>query len=69
MSRVPYTILVFVSTCSLLAVRERSHITSSLRWGGGRWMMKSVIFLMGNNSNIDDERGGGRIKKAIFMMT
>ena len=35
MSRVLYTILVFVSTCSLLAVRERSHITSSLRWGGG----------------------------------
>ena len=47
-------------------VRERSHITSSLRGeaaeddeGGNRRMMTLAIFLMGNNSNIEDEGGVG----------
>ena len=31
-------------------------------------MMTLVIFLMGSNSNIDDEEFGG-FKKAIFVMT
>ena len=52
---------------SLHRVRERSHITSSFREGGGvRRMMTLAIFLMGNNLKIDDEGMCG-VNKAIVM--
>ena len=52
---------------SLQRVRERSHITSSFRGsGGGTANDDLAIFLMGNNSNIDDEGVCG-VNKAIVM--
>ena len=61
-NRHPMIIYCIILNITIL-VRERSHRNSSLRvgeeGGGGRWMMTLVIFLKGNNSNIDDEGGEG----------